>query len=168
MKADEIFDTLILLILVTAFLAIGVNAAIKEKNRTVGYSTQYVDDKNTKTSDVDSFILYGLGEGTYTFSEVVLAFQIQSQYMPQPRKLSVGYVTKAGKEVYMEPVDILANFDAYKDIYTGRVEKFAQKIKAEYGEDLNDMLFTLEIDNGAKLEDSKDDFYLFKYKSKAA
>lgn len=168
MKSDEIFDALILLILVTAFLSIGANAVIKERDRTVEYNTQYVDDKNTKTADVDANVLYGLGEGTYTFSEVVLAFQIQSQYMPQPRKLSIGYVTKAGKEIYMEPVDILANFDAYKDIYTGRAEKFANRIKAEYGEDLNDMLFTLDIDRGAKLEDSTDDFYVFKYKPKAS
>lgn len=173
MRSDELFDALILLLLITALLGIGGKAIINERNKVVEYNAEYVQDKNTKR-DIDNttYTLYGLGEGTYTFAEVVLAFQIQSQYMPQPHKLSIGYATKDTygtdheRQIYMEPVDILADFDGFKDIYTGRAEKFALKIKAEYGEELNDMLFTLEIDRGASLADPSDDFYLFKYKPK--
>jgi hypothetical protein len=65
----------------------------------------------------------------------------------------------------MEPVEVTVTFDAERDIYCDWVDDFISNYMLQ-GKDTkanrDKLRFTLELDTGDSLEDSSDDFYVFR------
>lgn len=164
MKSEDILDLLILIILITMLFSVGVTSLIRERDRTEAYSSTYVSDKNVKIATITQDV-FGESAGMYTLDEVMLAFQIQSFYMQQPKKVSLSYVNSSGKTVMMEPMDVTTTFVADRGVYCSWVNSFITNYLLA-GRDTpanrEALRFTLELDTGDSLVDENDDFYVFR------
>lgn len=165
MKSEDIFDVLILVLTLAVLLSVGLGALAKERDRTQSYKSEYIEDKNLKEAKITQDV-FGDVMGEYTFDDVLLSFQIQNFYMQQPKKLAVSLIAKSnahgveqGKEVIFGPVEVTALFEGERDIYVSWLKTFLTNYA---GGKIEDLKFTLELDNGIDLKDTSDDFYVFK------
>lgn len=165
MKSEDILDVLVLVLALAILLSVGLGALARERDRTQSYKSEYIQDKNLKQAKITQDV-FGDVMGEYSLDDVLLAFQIQNYYMQQPKKMGISLIAtsnahgvEVGKEVIFGPIEVTALFEGDRDIYISWVKKF---LTTYVGGNINNLKFTLELDNGIDLMDTEDDFYVFK------
>lgn len=163
----DIFVTLILC-LVLFPLSLG----FMKKQEALAVSSNSVSDKNVRLvldRDTDSEI----SGKDYNAWEVLLATQIQSYYMAEPKTLSV-MGEKDGTEEYLLPIDVTATFNEDRDVFVEQFRdhmsrvgglKSSVTLQGETGESESKEVtarYQLKLNQGKKLDTTSDDFYYFR------
>lgn len=171
MKVDDSLDIVILIVLIAAILSVGLTAVLRERDRTTAYTSEYVNDKNTRRSLITQDV-FGDEDGYYRIDDIYLTLQIQNYYMPQPKKIAVSYISKgndgvaSGTEVVLGPLDVTSLHEDERDVYceflNNFIDNYLLKGTTNKEKDLEALRFELDLDLGEDLKSSDDDFYVFR------